>query len=373
MIVHAATLRDVVDLDLLAYYLEQGFVRRQSHPTLPLDIYNYSQKCQFASAWDQTTRACRGLIVERGTDRIVARPFPKFFNWGEVENNNDFKTTGQVAVTDKMDGSLGIVYRYRGHTAIATRGSFTSPQAVAATRILKEKYPDFIPYDHATYLFEIVYPTNRIVLDYGQTEDLFLLDIISNDTGRTLLHHANAGPYFRNWTGPEAEALKVYSLSQALAFEPRPNKEGMVVYFKDHDTRVKIKQDDYVRLHRILTNVSTKTIWEFLRDGQDINQIIENVPDEFFQWVKDQIWFLTDEYMKVADSAHTGYVRIMATLADYDDEREKRKAFAEQAKKWPYTGIMFGYYDDKDVAAQIWKLVKPEYSKPFMEVCEDVA
>jgi hypothetical protein len=50
---------------------------------------------------------------------------------------------------------------------------------------------------------------------------------------------------------------------------------------------MKIKGSEYVRLHKILTNISNRHIWECLKDKKPLDEIIEKVPDEFYNWVKE--------------------------------------------------------------------------------------
>ncbi len=51
-------------------------------------------------------------------------------------------------------------------------------------------------------------------------------------------------------------------------------KEGFIIRF-DNGFRVKIKFAEYVRLHRIITQVSSKTIWEHLRDNLSMDELLE--------------------------------------------------------------------------------------------------
>ncbi|HRF99146.1 MAG TPA: hypothetical protein PLZ51_28235, partial [Aggregatilineales bacterium] len=74
----------------------------------------------------------------------------------------------------KMDGSLGILYRWQGAYYIATRGNFDSDQAIWATIFLRTHYDLHNLADEYTLLFEIIYPDNRIVVNYGQRQDLVL-------------------------------------------------------------------------------------------------------------------------------------------------------------------------------------------------------
>src|SRR5205085_2436932 len=105
-----------------------GHVRGQRHPDRPYVIYNYTEACQYAGAWTPVTLACRGLIVAESTGAVLARPYPKFFNHDQA-HAPALRLDAPAAVTDKADGSLGILYRDGDTLAVATRGSFASDQA----------------------------------------------------------------------------------------------------------------------------------------------------------------------------------------------------------------------------------------------------
>ncbi|NBU99435.1 MAG: hypothetical protein EBS19_14710 [Spirochaetia bacterium] len=66
-------------LEKLNEYHEKGLVYKQIHPTLPLTIWNYSEKVQYENLWDEITLMCRGLVTDNDGN-IIARPFKKFFN-----------------------------------------------------------------------------------------------------------------------------------------------------------------------------------------------------------------------------------------------------------------------------------------------------
>src|SRR4051812_9325678 len=111
-----------------------GYIRVQHHPTLPLHIANYTEKAQYEHVWNDVTLNCRGLIYD-DNNRIVARPYPKFFNYGDTDNTGPLDLDASIIAVDKLDGSLGILYPTPDGPAVATRGSFTSDQAVHATEL----------------------------------------------------------------------------------------------------------------------------------------------------------------------------------------------------------------------------------------------
>lgn len=127
-----------------------------------LILFNYGTIFRPYHRWTFFERISRGLILNKHTGEVVARPFDKFWNWGE----KGWKPKGDIKhVYAKEDGSLGILYRHNGEYCIATRGSFTSPQALRATKILQKNYGLTTLWDDWTLLFEIIYPENRIVVD----------------------------------------------------------------------------------------------------------------------------------------------------------------------------------------------------------------
>src|SRR4051794_37639043 len=272
-------LSELLDLGALDRALGQGYVREQVHPALPYKILNYTEKAQFERVWDAVTRQCRGLVVD-GDLRVLARPYAKFFNFAEHPEGS-FDLGARVVVTDKMDGSLGILVPTPDGYEIATRGSFSSDQAQHATKVWQERYAGTEVRPDVTYLFEIIYSSNRIVIDYGDLDDLVLLGGVEIRTGLPVA--AADLP----WAGPKVPTFDFPTLGAALAAPPRAGAEGFVLRFPDHDhTMIKIKQDDYVALHRIITGINARMVWEGLSEGRTVAEICDGLPDEFHDWVR---------------------------------------------------------------------------------------
>jgi RNA ligase len=340
-------LADLFDPAELATAVENGHVRVQRHPTRPYVIYNYTEACQYAEAWTPVTLACRGLIVHG--DTVLARPFEKFFNHDQGHAPR-FPAETAVSVTDKADGSLGIIYRDGADLAVATRGSFASDQARHATEVLRTRYPDFAPPAGLTVLVEIVYPENRIVLDYAGMDDLILLGAVEIATGRTF--GPDAVPL---WPGPVVDSFEYATLADALAAPPRDGREGLVVHFAGTDQRVKIKYADYVRLHRLVSGLSARTVWAALVAGDDLDAMAEPLPDEFHAWVTGVAAELTREVEALADAVEAEFAAIVAALSEGWGRRE----FAARAVRSEHRFALFLRLDDKDYRPGLWQLVRP--------------
>jgi RNA ligase len=372
-------LYDVIDKHELGVAVWAGYVRTQNHPTEPLVVLNYTNKAQYDNAWNEVTKKTRGLIVNVITDEIVSRPFEKFFNWSQIPAHEQARLMIEpVEASVKWDGSLGVLYGlHTGEHAIATRGSFTSPQALHATEVLRTRYPEFEPILGLTYLFEIVYPGNRIVVDYKDMDDLVLIAVLDTETGRTLPFADDFEGTFNNYDFPgpvNTHIRRFETLADVLAAPQQANEEGFVVRFPGTDMRVKFKFDEYVRLHRILTNVSSLSVWDAMAHGQGIEAFIDHVPDEFYEWVHKVAQRLERAFEDEKDDAQTEFEWIMRHVKrPEEDASKRRKEFALLAQTSPYKDVLFGLYDGKDVSERLWKRVRPDYEKPFHNTNEDVA
>jgi RNA ligase len=256
--------------------IQEGYVIAQKHPQADLWIYNYSQKTQYEGYWNEITLHCRGLILNK-EHKVIARPFRKFFNLSEHQPEEIPNLSFEVF--DKLDGSLGILYWHNEKPYLATRGSFNSEQSIKATEILYSRYTHTFDklQPEKTYLFEIIYPANRIVVDYGAMEDLVLLAVIDNATGREEELQDIGFQKVKSYNG-------ITDIAELKKLET-DNAEGFVVRFKN-DFRVKLKFAEYVRLHRILTGFSNVMVWEYLAESKPFDELLEKVPDEFYEWLK---------------------------------------------------------------------------------------
>jgi len=335
--------------ELLNEMIEGGYVSIQKHPTEDLFIYNYTKKAQYEGIWNDVTKKCRGLILDKQKN-IIANPFEKFFNLEELENKEQKIPQESFEVYEKVDGSLGILYWINDIPSIATRGSFTSEQAQEGTKMLLEDYKDCLnKIDKSkTYLFEIIYPNNRIVIDYGNLRELKLLSIRDTKTGKEFPLKNIGFPIVKRFNG-----IKDFRKLKELEEE---NKEGFVIKFKS-GFRMKIKFEEYKRLHRIFTNISNKSIWEILKDGGDFKDLIERVPDDFFEWLDKTKNDLLRQYKQIEDVSKKNYRS--------PEEFNSMKDFAEYTLKQAYPTVLFKIKDNKDYSEFIWKTIKPKYSRPF--------
>lgn len=346
-------LADLVDPGDLARGIADGLIGARDADD-GQRIFNYTDAALYTpGAWaNPAVRQCRGLIVDPASE-VVGRPWAKFFNHGQAEAG-DLDLTASVEVTDKMDGSLGIIHLAEdGSTRVATRGSFQSEQALHASEWIEEttwrlRRADLTP------LVEIIYPANRIVCDYGDRDELVLLGAVEIETGRYL------GPgeamFELDWPFGITKVFPHFTLRDALAAEPRPGAEGLCVRLLHESRIVKVKQEDYIRLHRIVSGLSRKSVWEAIGAGQSLDGILADLPDELHDWTR-AVWSdladATAEILAAAGEAHAAILRNLGTKF----ERRDYAGWAQRAGHLrPY---LFLILDGRDPTPAIHKSLKP--------------
>lgn len=370
-------LYDLLDTDLLVKHAHNHLVGAQRHPTLPLRIYNYTQHAQFEGDWrDGTLAYCRGLIVD-DDDNIISRPFPKFHNLNTLSVPDTLeinlpKTT--PTILEKLDGSLGILWQFDDQYGVATRGSFTSPQAVWATKWLTDRVQGrvggaeyaFLPRgDDYTWLFEIIYNENRIVVQYPY-EGLVLIGMIDRATGQERPHHIvkHIGERDGFRVAQRIEGRNIHDCMQ----DNIPNEEGYVVTYNlplCPPLKVKIKMADYVRLHKIVTGMNARSVWELLSEGKSLDEFV-TAPENFKRWLSSWANKLTQEHDDILQRSINAYdkrpYRWVTNLPTEElQDREYRAKFAKFVSEQPVElrSVLFAMLDKKDPSVLIWKSIKP--------------
>lgn len=348
--------------DKLEDYVKEGLVEKTKHPALDLFIYNYSRQTQYDGKWDEITLQTRGLILD-GKGNLIAKSFNKFFNYSELQQGHfafDIIAKEKPIVLSKEDGSLGICFYLNGEWVIATRGSFASDQAIKAMEMLKSYRTDLFNPNYV-YLVEITYDQNMIVVVYPENK-LFFLSIMD---GTHELSWEECKKELKRCEIPDDHVVKQYDHGfdyDVLKNSSEDNREGYVVKFEPSNYRVKIKFDEYVRLHRLITNFSNVDIWECLKKGDNIYQFLDRVPDEFDKWVRDKVLELEKSFnyiLKVCVDKHNELVE------NKFDNRKDMALWVKDNVIPRYQKIIFSMMDNRNHKPQIWDLIRPNYQKPF--------
>jgi RNA ligase len=265
-------------------------------------LYVYTERCVFEDAWNPITMVARGLILDPAAGRVVATPFPKFFNAGERGGtipDLPFETF------EKLDGSLIIIFHHAGRWRAVTKGSFDSAQAQwAQARLDATDLSALRP--GGTYLAEATYPENRIVVRYDAPA-LVLLAAFAEDG--TELDHAAIGEIAARLGWAAAERHRFGSVSDLLlhARDLPGTREGFVLRFTD-GTRLKVKGNEYKRIHALISRVTPLAMWEAMAAGDAMSSIKRELPEEF--------WDDFDQIVGLLEAAIVRLTERVARLAE---------------------------------------------------------
>lgn len=365
--------------DLFGYINEinGGYINARYHPqNNNIVILNYTEQATFERRWNKYTMSARGLILDltdvknNGKIKVLAKPFEKFFNYGEnLEYEKDINFNKIESVMEKMDGSLGISYIIDGKINFATRGSFESEQAIKATEIWHRKYKEaneryhklFTGKNKPTLLVEIIYPSNRVVVDYNGKEQLVLLGVI--DEGMDY-HYKGVKDIGDMLQLPVAKQYE-YSLEEMMDLKRKipANEEGWIIRFNDNK-RLKIKGDEYLNVHRAMYGLSDKAKVGTWADG-NMEELIKTVPEEFRKEIED----LRDKLDERAEIEYRTLIEVYASIIELHKERKDFAIFVNKGVKKEYRKFMFiAYNNDGEISMDIIKEHIYKNYKHYLEV-----
>lgn len=347
-------IQDLLNPNELDRLVAEKYISRVECPYGPYVLYNYTERATYERMWTPETHICRGLIIDTTDDRVVARPFIKFHNIDEPGAPESalpalLELRGPIEATEKLDGSL-IVLWFDRHAEVwrcSTRGSFTSTQARDATTWIAAHLDTSALFPQWTYLFEWIAPHNRVVIRYDQPE-LRLIGAImidGHDCGARQLR-----VIAKRMGLVSVRETEVTSLVDFIAqTKSLVGVEGWVLRWPD-GFRVKVKTEEYLRLHRIISFFGPERVREMLLTG-GLGEYIAALPDEF-----------QDEARAIAEDITTRTAaRIAALEATYQRLapllREGRKAYAlaVQAEAPDDRPYLFLLADQKSITDRVIK------------------
>ena len=331
--------------ELLQKMIDKRFINVQKHQHFPLWLYNYNKRAQQKDMWNEATCACRGLIMDAERN-IVSRPFRKFLNHWEV-NIADLPDE-PFTVTEKIDGSLGITYWYNGAWYIATRGSFDSRHTIRANQILHRKYAASLPkmQPEYTYLFEIIYPENRIIIDYGDREELILLAIINTETGEEITDFEDIG--FSKLKTIEGFT----SLDDVLKLND-DHSEGVVIRFAG-GSRFKVKFEEYKQQHSLMLSLTETKVWKYLAFGRDMERLYGYIGERYHPWIK-----TSSERMQSAYNAlNEEVMKEFHALPPFNSQEEAMDYISGKE----HAELLLNLLNGETIEKNLWQHVKPHES-----------
>ena len=354
--VNEETLRQAITADLVK-------VQRHPNKSIPLDIYTYTRRAVLDNIWNEATIKCRALIVNRQTKEIVARSFEKFFNIndeGHPETLEENLPSGTPAITEKLDGSLGVFWKYGTHWGIASKGSFDSDHSRWATKWLEnhiEEYGKLVFPEGYTPVFEMICEdVQHHVVHYGKN-DLVLLALVNNETGEELFSFQLYAEK-NHLTGVH---IHFFNLDRAIS-QDRENAEGYVASWRRlgrPPLKVKIKHPTFLKYQKILHKASPKAVLQLLKmgDSQTIDNWVSTGPKHIAGIIDKWRGTFTNTYLHIQERSSS---IVTEALKRFTTRKEFALFFLEEENKY-FAPVCFALLDTDKVNKHrevIWKLIE---------------
>jgi hypothetical protein len=329
------------DRKTLEHYLQgESQFCVEKHPDVDLYIYGYDTRKPDKIIWDNTNINMRGLIVD-AEGEVQAMSFKKFFTFRRYvtpkvialsEGNTLRLPQEDYIITEKMDGTLGLLYWINDIPYIATQRSFKAANAQRASQILHNKYSHlFDEFDrNKSYIFEVFFPESHVLVDYGDCEDLVLIGVIDKATGKEETHlHRNIGfPVAKDYTQEFRHIVNFDELKNLNI----PNMEGFVITYLESGLKIKLKFPWFDEAHDAMNEIiqysikmrkvrtkfnnlmninrnllSNLVIWEYLQSGKSESELFRKIPYDYYfhdfePWFNTQIGHLIEQFNTLKQS-----------------------------------------------------------------------
>ena len=275
----------------------------------------------FWDIFDGFYKECRSVVIDVESEVIVLSPFKKFRNLNEGEENSleiiidKIKNAKSLEFTNKLDGSMQSARVYNdqvimsGSQSIDMNNSWRLKDGYEIL-VRQSNYVDMLK-DNQTYTFIFEYITlkDAHVVNYKKEEEgLYLLGMRNVCTGEQLSYNQVKG------------YAEKYNVKMTQIFDKTFNEvlndtkkyksyemEGYVMNIDGH--LVKIKCDDYVQIHRILSNVSSiNLVIKHIADNT-FDDLISKVP-ESYKWRVMKVANLVLNYIKNTDIEVNNYFEL---------------------------------------------------------------
>ena len=252
--------------------------------------------------WTQANKHLRSSVWNDDGE-LVSAGFPKFVNWGENPDNFPVPTSlKDTIITEKLDGSLLIISRYKGNHMLRTRGTVDArkldngheldifeqtilPKLIAASDLYWRGGDTW----NTSLLFEWTSPLQRIILNYGDEPSWSWVGAVNHDD-YSLWEQGVLGRLAKNMGLARPTVYSFPSVKDLMAdVEAWKGKEGVVVYSGNGQVLHKVKGAWYLALHRMKEALASvdKVIDVWFEQGEPSYQDFEKFIVDNFDW---ELW-----------------------------------------------------------------------------------
>jgi RNA ligase len=197
----------------------------------------------------------------------------------------------------------------------------------------------------------LIFPANRIVCNYGKEEGLYLIGARRVDDGYDYSHRylQVLARYHEFPLVPIHEEKSIESLLPLIATEK--GVEGWVIRFPD-GFRVKVKTEEYVKLHKLVTNLTPSRIRDMMLVGNaTLDDFLSQLPDE----VHKEAMRMADDIRTYVDDEEKRLTALYQRLAPLAQDSRKAFALEVMAHHRDDSKYLFTLLDGRGIAHLILK------------------
>jgi hypothetical protein len=342
------------------------------------EIVHLIQPQHIGTKWTQDNKHMRSVVVNYEGE-VISAGFPKFTNYGENPDHFPVPTSlRNCTVMEKLDGSLLIVSKYKGQYILRTRG--TVDASVLANghelELFKEKFLKSLTHDtpdtwNVSILFEWVSPINKIVLNYGDVPDWYVVGIVHH-SDYSLYSQEDLDMWAKNKGFKRPATYTFTDVNDLLQnVEQWKGKEGVCVYSKNDQTIHKVKGAWYLALHHMKSELSNieKVLDVWLEQGMPdyntfYNYIFTTFDYELAEQCKGMISRIADGKKEVN--------KIVDGMNDFVNNRLRSLSTRKEQAQ-----LVISSYGETNRASFLFKLLdgkslgKEEYKKLMFQVLKN--
>lgn len=309
---------------------------------------------------------CRGLILEKGTWKVLSLAFRKFFN---SEEGNAHKIDWNTAhILEKLDGTLIQLYFdwhegmwFAGTTGTAEgEGEVNNKMGTTFNDLFFQTLYKIQPKfrlesldKNVCYVFELTTPYNIVVKPHAESTITLLtarkLDTLIEATREELLEcgHALGLPVVKSF---DLNAKNAGAIIKTLENMPWSD-EGYVVVDANFN-RVKIKNPAYVAVHHLKGKSAEHNILTIVKSNE-IEEFAATFPER-----KEELYKLKENYDLLVEKLN----HVWEDLKQFKPKnitKEEKKKFAMNVFRIcgthnvrEFTGLYFGLVDGKVISVE---------------------
>ena len=301
----------------------------------------------FWNLYDGLYRECRSCVIDLSSNPVeyVSLPFDKFFNINENDDtkievvNERIKNARIVEFSDKIDGSMVTASYYKGKIevfgskSVDPDNSWRLKDAISMLYSnnsylqMIESLPDM------TFIFEYVSLKDAHVVKYAEDEEgLYLIGVRSRRNG-TVYPYSKVIELANEYNIKTTQIFDrtIEDIMNSLDEKKSYEKEGFVAYIDEF--MVKIKYNDYVALHGILSKISSINLIIGSIANGTYDDILSKVPTAYryrvegianyvFSWIKKNKEYCEKEVNEIKDKFQTDKERFI-----YVNEKDRYERF----------------------------------------------